>query len=250
MNAKQWASTKVKDYTLSQAVPVTVLTNLLMLSKDPEDGGFYHVGEGYYGTVYRHDLTPGVVYKVAPNTYSHTVVNHGYKRVRCGTVPTNFNRSVADGFAVWATICMDYQAEFGNMPFLPKFYKVQHSRAQSVYAMEALTAFELDYEDDEDAGSTEARRAAVAFAEYLDVDPKFWDDAWIFDDDVIDDLNHFCLWLRRQLPDNFESWDLHSGNVMLRGDCPVLTDPWAGIPPTQPPVSLARRLSASLGVPA
>lgn len=134
------------------------------------------------------------------------------------------------------------------MPFLPKFYKVQHSRAQSVYAMEELDGFPMDYDWDEDGDSSEARSAAVAFAEYLGVDPRFGDDAWVFDDDTIDDLNHFCMWLRRQLPDNFSSWDIHSGNVMLRDDCPVLTDPWSGIHPTERPVSLTRRLSASLGV--
>lgn len=113
MKAKQWAATKVKESTLVQAVPVTVLTNLLMLAKDPEDVGFDHVGAGCYGTVYCHALTPGIVYKVALNTYSHTVASPGYT-FNNNVVPTKFSRTCADGFAVWATLCVEFQAEFGG----------------------------------------------------------------------------------------------------------------------------------------
>ena len=245
MNAKQWANALVKEASFTEEVPVTVLTNIMMLTNDPYEHGFESIGRGCYGEVWAHDKTPNVVYKVAYSTHSDTNVLEGYK-LGDTKVPTRFYRTAADGFAVWATLCVEYQHRHGDAPFLPKFYKVQHSRDRSVYAMELLDAFYID--DEEEDESFEAQAAAVAFADVLGAEPRYWCDHYEFNADDQHRLLHFADWLKARLPDKFDSWDVHSGNVMLRGECPVLTDPWRGISSEGQPVSLARRLSASLGV--
>lgn len=241
MNAKKWASAHVKDATLLEAVPVTVLTNILMLCDDPEESGFGLLGGGCYGNVYYHSLTPGVAYKVAKATHSRTMVFEG-RTTAASVEPTMFSRTSADGYAVWATLCIEYQAQYGDMDFLPKFYKVQHSTGRSVYAMEALGDYLEDDREDE------AVAAAVAFADALGATPRFWDDPYEFDVAQEIELRRFAKWLKARLPSDFSSWDIHTGNVMLRGNCPVLTDPWRGVSPSGLPVSITRRLAASLGV--
>lgn len=245
MNAKQWANALVKEASFTEEVPVTVLTNILMLTNDPYEHGFESLGRGWYGAVWAHDKTPNVVYKVAHETHSSTLVREGYK-LGDTKVPTRFYRTAADGFAVWATLCIEYQHRHGAADFLPKFFKVQHSRERSVYAMELLAAFSSD-EDEEDE-SAEAQAAAVSFADVLGAGPSYWCAPHEFNADDRHRLLHFADWLKARLPAKFDSWDIHSGNVMLRGECPVLTDPWRGISSEGNPVSLTRRLSASLGV--
>ena len=245
MNAKQWANALVKEASFTEEVPVTVLTNILMLTNDPYEQGFESIGSGCFGEVWAHDKTPNVVYKVAHETHSSTNVLGGYK-LGDTKVPTRFYRTAADGFAVWATLCVEYQHRHGDAPFLPKFYKVQHSRDRSVYAMELLDAFYSDESEYDER--LEANAAAAAFADVLGAEPRYWCDPHEFNTDDWHRLLHFADWLKARLPAEFDSWDIHSGNVMLRDECPVLTDPWRGIPSTSRPVSLPRRLSASLGV--
>lgn len=245
MNAKKWASAHVKDATLMEAVPVTVLTNILMLCDAPEESGFDLLGGGCYGNVYYHSLTPGVAYKVAKATHSRTMVFEG-RTTAASVEPTMFSRTSADGYAVWATLCIEYQAQYGDMDFLPKFYKVQHSTGRSVYAMEALDDY--IYADREAEAVAAAVAFAEAFADVLGAGLRYWGDPYEFDVAQASELQRFAAWLKARLPSDFESWDLHTGNVMLRGDCPVLTDPWSGVSPSGLPVSITRRLAASLGV--
>ena len=247
MNAKKWANALVKEASFTEEVPVTVLTNILMLTNDPYEHGFESLGSGCYGEVWAHDKTPNVVYKVAHSTHSSTNVLEG-SEYGGAKVPTRFYRTAADGFAVWATLCNEYQHRHGDAPFLPKFYKVQHSRDRSVYAMELLDAFYFDEDEEEEDESFGALAAAVAFADVLGAEPRYWRDPHEFNADDQDRLLHFADWLTARMPAKFDSWDIHTANVMLRGDCPVLTDPWRGISSEGTPVSLTRRLSASLGV--
>ena len=59
----------------------------------------------------------------------------------------------------------------------------------------------------------------------------------------------FKGWLQDRLPSGGMSWDIHLHNVMMRGDIPVLTDPWAHVyPHCDRATSLTRKFNNSLGI--
>ena len=229
-----WLRGLAKSGSFASTQPERVLARLLTMTDDPSRFGFLRRGEGYFGSVYSHRKTPGTVYKLCFVTFG------GYRK----EYPCGFRKEVSDGYAGWAQLCAEYQREYGKKDFLPDIKEIIHDAKCSVYVMGVL---------DEMLDEEEGRGWAMFFNEFFDTgdepyDPDYktyhhyYHQSW-------DDLVDFRDWLAYRQPSDEMGWDIHSGNVMMRGGTPVLTDPWSHVHPHCSKASaLTRKLNNSLGI--
>ena len=231
-----WLRGIAKNGSFASTQPERVLARLLTMTSDYERYGFCRLGGGYFGVVLEHDKTPGVVYKMCLNTFGGYRKGHG----------TSFYKVASDGYAAWAGLCAEYQREYGQQPFLPHISEVIHDARCSVYVMDVLT----ECEDDETGMGW-----AAFFNDVFDTGRYQHDE----DDYYHQYDKHPCQralmdfrdWLQDRLPSGDMSWDIHLNNVMMRGDIPVLTDPWAFVHPNCNQASaLTRKFNNSVGIPA
>ena len=228
-----WLRGLAKNGSFASTQPERVLARLLTMTDDPSRFGFLRLGGGFFGSVYSHRKTPGTVYKLCLATFG------GYSNGYYG----GFTKEASDGYAGWAQLCADYQKEHGKKDFLPGIKEIIHDARCSVYVMDTLTECE-----DEASGE--------GWAMFFNA---FWDtqDCWYAPEYVHSYDEHPCHnalvdfrdWLQDRLPSSGLRWDIHRHNVMMRGDIPVLTDPWAHVHPNCTQASaLTRKFNNSLGI--
>lgn len=228
-----WLRGLAKNGSFASTQTERVLARLLTLTADPSRFGFLRLGGGFFGSVYSHRKTPGTVYKLCLATFG------GYRKGYCG----GFTKDSSDGYAGWAQLCAEYQREYGKQDFLPDIKEIIHDAKCSVYVMGVLAECE-----DEASG----KGWAMFFNKFFDTeDERYtpeWDRFCEYDHPRWDALVDFRYWLQYHLPSDL-SWDIHRHNVMMRGDTPVLTDPWAHVHPNCAQASaLTRKFNNSLGI--
>ena len=234
-----WLRGLAKNGSFASTQPERVLARLLTMTADPSRFGFLRWGMGFFGSVYYHRKTPGTVYKLCLDTFG------GYRK---GDYDV-FTKGASDGYAGWAQLCAEYQREHGKQDFLPHIKEIIHDARCSVYVMGML---------DEMPNEEEGKGWAMFFNEFFDTGDYRYDplnDDPEYDDPEYDEhpchaaLVDFRDWLQDRLPSSDMRWDIHRHNVMMRGDIPVLTDPWAHVYPncTKAP-ALTRKLNNSLGI--
>lgn len=228
-----WLRGIAKSGSFASTQPERVLARLLTMTSDYRRYGFRRLGGGYFGNVLAHRKTPGVVYKLCLSTFGG--YSQGYA--------TPFAKEVSDGYAAWAGLCAEYQQKYGPQDFLPSIKEIIHAAPRSVYVMDVLTECE-----DEATG----KGWAMFFNDVFDTtdwqyDPEYCN--YYDEHPCQEDLLDFRDWVQDRLPSNGLDWDIHRHNVMMRGDTPVLTDPWAHVYPncTRAP-ALTRKLNNSLGI--
>lgn len=229
-----WLRRVAKSGSFASTQPERVLARLLTMTKDPHRFGFERLGGGCFGSVYSHDKTPGTVYKVCLATFG------GYREGD----NSKFYKDASDGYAGWAALCAEYQQEYGQQEFLPNIKEIIHAPGVSIYVMDCLDECEED----------EGKGWAMFFNGFFDTEDNRYDPD---DDDFEEQHDHphwdalceFRAWLSDRLPSDDTRWDIHRHNVMMRGETPVLTDPWAHVHPNCPrATSLTRKLNNSLGI--
>lgn len=229
-----WLRGLAKNGSFASTQPERVLARLLTMTAYPSRFGFLHLDGGFFGSVYYHRKTPGTVYKVCLDTFG------GYRKRATG----GFTKGASDGYAGWAQLCAEYQREYGKQDFLPDIKEIIHDARCSVYVMD-----ELDEMQDE----AEGRGWAIFFNEFFDTGDVRYDPGCStyphYDDHPSwDGLVNFREWLQYHMPHD-NAWDIHRANVMMRGDTPVLTDPWAHVQPSCTKASsLTRKFNNSLGI--
>ena len=230
-----WLRGLAKSGSFASTQPERVLARLLTMTAVPSRFGFWHLGEGYFGNVYYHKKTPGTAYKLCRNTFG------GY----LNEYPGGFRKESSDGYAGWAQLCAEYQREHGKQDFLPDIKEIIHDAKCSVYVMGML-----DELTDEDEGMG----WAMFFNKFFETgDDRYEPEDYTYphydDHPSWDGLVDFLDWLQDRLPSGDLRWDIHSSNVMMRGNIPVLTDPWAHMhPQCDKAPSLTRKLNNSLGI--
>jgi hypothetical protein len=229
-----WLRGLAKSGSFASTQPERVLARLLTMTADPSRFGFMRLGGGFFGSVYSHRKTPGTVYKLCLDTFG------GYRKGYYG----GFTKDASDGYAGWAQLCAEYQREHGKQDFLPHIKEIIHDAECSVYVMDMLD----EMPDEEGMGW------AMFFNDFFDTgdgryDPEY-DTYPNYDDHPSwDGLVAFRDWLADRRPSDEMGWDIHRFNIMMRGDIPVLTDPWAQVNPHCPQASaLTRKLNNSLGI--
>jgi hypothetical protein len=229
-----WLRGLAKSGSFASTQPERVLARLLTMTADPSRFGFMRLGGGFFGSVYSHRKTPGTVYKLCLDTFG------GYRKGYYG----GFTKDASDGYAGWAQLCAEYQREHGKQDFLPHIKEIIHDAKCSVYVMDMLD----EMPDEEGMGW------AMFFNDFFDTgdgryDPEY-DTYPNYDDHPSwDGLVAFRDWLADRRPSDEMGWDIHRFNIMMRGDIPVLTDPWAQVNPHCPQASaLTRKLNNSLGI--
>ena len=235
MSDVAWLRGIAKNGSFASTQPERVLARLLTMTSDYERYGFRRLSGGYFSSVLTHCKTPGVVYKMCFVTFGG--YGKGYY--------TPFVKHDSDGYAAWAGLCAEYQQEYGPQPFLPNIKEIIHAARCSVYVMDTLT------ECEDEATS---KGWAMFFNDFFDTDESLYDPEYDHlhpynEHPCHDALVDFLDWLQDHLPSNGPRWDIHLGNVMMRGDVPVLTDPWAQVNPKCTRASaLTRKLNNSLGI--
>ena len=231
-----WLRGLAKSDSFASTQPERVLARLLTMTNYPARFGFRCVGGGFFGNVYTHRKTPGTVYKRCLDTFG------GYRKGYYG----GFTKDASDGYAGWAQLCAEYQREHGRQDFLPDIKEIIHDAKCSVYVMGRLEEIQ-----DEAEGSG----WAMFFNKFFDTGDELYDPdykPYLYYDDHSswDGLVDFRDWLADRQPPDMR-WDIHRFNIMMRGDIPVLTDPWAHVHPncSQAP-ALTRKLRNSQGIPA
>lgn len=229
-----WLRGLAKSGSFASTQPERVLARLLTMTADPSRFGFRYLGGGYFGSVYSHCKTPDTVYKLCLATFG------GYSEGLSG----GFHKDSSDGYAGWAQLCAEYQREYGKQDFLPDIKEIIHDVKCSVYVMGML-----DEMPDE-----EGKGWAMFFNFFFfDTPDDRYDSGFerfhLYDEHPCHDaLVDFWDWLQYHLPRDI-SWDIHRHNVMMRGDTPVLTDPWAHVHPNCTKASaLTRKFNNSLGI--
>lgn len=230
-----WLRGLAKSGSFASTQPERVLARLLTMTADPSRFGFMRLGGGFFGDVYSHKKTPDTVYKLCPVTFG------GYRKGDYG----GFHKDASDGYAGWAQLCAEYQRDHGKQDFLPHIKEIIHDTRCSVYVMDRL-----DKMPDEEEGMG----WAMFFNEFFDTgdgryEPEF-EHFHIYDEHPCHAaMVDFRDWLQDRLPASDMCWDIHRHNVMMRGDIPVLTDPWAHVHPNCSKASaLTRKLNNSLGI--
>lgn len=230
-----WLRGLAKSGSFASTQPERVLARLLTMTDDPSRFGFLRLGGGYFGSVYYHCKTPDTVYKLCLDTFG------GYRKGDYG----GFTKEASDGYAGWAQLCAEYQRERGKQDFLPDIKEIIHDAKGSVYVMGVL---------DEMPDEAEAMGWAMFFNELFDTgderyDPEYHTYPYYDDHPSWDDLVDFRDWLAYRQPSGEVRWDIHQFNIMMRGDIPVLTDPWAHVYPNCTKASaLTRKFNNSLGI--
>lgn len=230
-----WLRGLAKNGSFASTQPERVLARLLTMTADHSRFGFRRLGGGYFGRVYSHKKTPGTAYKVCSGTFG------SYRKGYSG----GFTKSSSDGYAGWAQLCAEYQQEHGKQDFLPHIKEIIHDAKCSVYVMDIL---------DETPDEAEGMGWAMFFNDFFETDDERYDPDYNkyphYDDHPSwDGLVDFRDWLADRQPPNDMQWDIHSSNIMMRGDIPVLTDPWAHIHPHCSQASaLTRKLNNSRGI--
>lgn len=230
-----WLRGIAKSGSFASTQPERVLARLLTMTKDCARYGFRLLSSGYFGSVLTHRKTPGVVYKLCLATFG------GYRQVDM----QHFEKGASDGYAGWAGLCAEYQQEFGPQPFLPSIKEIIHDAKCSVYVMDML-------EEMQDAA--EGRGWAMFFNKFFETgdqryEPEYYTYPHYDDHPSWDGLVDFRDWLQDRLPSSDSLWDIHRHNVMMRGDIPVLTDPWAHVHPSCSQASaLTRKFNNSVGI--
>ena len=230
-----WLRGLAKSGSFASTQPERVLARLLTMTANPSRFGFMRLGGGYFSSVYAHNKTPDTVYKLCLDTFG------GYSKGYSG----GLRKESSDGYAGWAQLCAEYQREHGKQDFLPDIKEIIHDAKCSVYVMGVL---------DEVPNEEEGMGWATFFNEFLDTD----DDRYSLEFDHFHSYDehpcHYALvdfrdWLQDRLPSSDLRWDIHRDNVMMRGNIPVLTDPWAHVHPhCYKASSLTRKLNNSLGI--
>jgi hypothetical protein len=229
-----WLRGLAKSGSFASTQPERVLARLLTMTDDPSRFGFLRLGGGYFGSVYSHKKTPDTVYKLCLATFG------GYRKAYSG----GFRKEASDGYAGWAQLCAEYQREHGKQDFLPHIKEIIHDSKRSVYVMDMLD----EMPDEEGMGW------AMFFNEFFETgDGRYnpeYDTYPNYDDHPSwDGLVAFRDWLADRQPSDEMGWDIHRFNIMMRGDIPVLTDPWAHVNPQCSQASaLTRKLNNSLGI--
>ena len=233
-----WLRGLAKSGSFASTQPERVLARLLIMANDPSRFGFRRIGGGYFGSVYSHKKTPATVYKLCLTTFG------GYRKGHYG----GFIKDVSDGYAGWAQLCAEYQREHGKQDFLPDIKEIIHDAKCSVYVMDMLDEIPDDHE---------GMGWVMFFNEFFETrdeyDPDYDPDDETYphydDHPSWDGLVHFRDWLACRQPPDEMGWDIHSANIMMRGDIPVLTDPWGYVYPQCSQASaLTRKLDNSLGI--
>lgn len=229
-----WLRGLAKSGSFASTQPERVLARLLIMTADPSRFGFKYLGGGYFGSVYSHKKTPDTVYKLCPVTFG------GYRKGHYG----GFIKDASDGYAGWAQLCAEYQREHGKQDFLPDIKEIIHDDKCSVYVMDML---------DEMPDEEENMGWAMFFNEFFDTGDEPYDPDYItghhYHHHSWDGLVNFRDWLADRQPSYEMGWDIHIGNVMMRGGTPVLTDPWSHVNPHCSKASaLTRKLNNSLGI--
>lgn len=225
-----WLRGLTKSGSFASTQPERVLARILTMTTHPTRFGFKKIGGGYYGRVYSHEKTPGTVYKVCRYTFG------GYEVDDDG----DFRKYASDGYAGWARLCADYQKEYGKQDFLPDIKEIIHDARCSVYVMGELEA----------AFANEGQGWADFFDEFFHGGSEEYAMDYGYHPSW-DGLVAFRDWLEDRGPSEDIGWDIHRLNIMMRGDVPVLTDPWAGVDPYCPrATSLNRKFRNSQGIPA
>lgn len=229
-----WLRGLAKSGSFASTQPERVLARLLIMTDSTSSFGFRLLGGGYFGSVYSHHKTPGTVYKRCFDTFG------GYLKAQPGD-DGGFTKEASDGYAGWAQLCAEYQREHGKQDFLPHIKEIVHDDKCSVYVMDMLD----EMPDEEGIGW------ATFFNEFFDTGDSRYDQepSHYNDHPSWDGLVNFRDWLAYRNPSDETLWDIHSGNVMMRGGIPVLTDPWAHVYPNCPKASaLTRKFNNSLGI--
>lgn len=230
-----WLRGLAKNGSFASTQPERVLARLLTMTDAPSRFGFLRLGGGYFGSVYSHKKTPGTVYKRCLATFG------GYRKWNDG----GFLKDASDGYAGWAQLCAEYQRDYGKQDFLPDIKEIIHDAKCSVYVMGML---------DKMPDEAEGRGWAMFFNEFFDTgnepyNPEYSTYPHYDDHPSWDGLVHFRDWLADCQPSGGDTWDIHCFNVMMRGDTPVLTDPWAYVIPNCPQASaLTRKFNNSRGI--
>ena len=229
-----WLRGLAKSGSFASTQPERVLARLLTMTDDPSRFGFMRMGGGFFGSVYSHRKTPGTVYKLCLVTFG------GYRKGYYG----GFHKDASDGYAGWAQLCAEYQREHGKQDFLPNIKEIIHDTKCSVYVMDML---------DEMLDEEEGRGWAMFFNEFFETGDVRYDPEYNtsphYDHPSWDGLVAFRDWLADRQPSDEMGWDIHRFNIMMRGDIPVLTDPWAHVNPQCSQASaLTRKLNNSLGI--
>ena len=229
-----WLRGLAKNGSFASTQPERVLARLLTMTSDYGRYGFRHLDEGYFSSVLTHHKTPGVVYKLCLATFG------GYRKGYSG----GFTKDASDGYAGWAQLCAEYQREYGKQDFLPDIKEIIHDTKCSVYVMGVL----------DEIPEEEGKGWAMFFNDFFDTEDQRYDPKYrhfpSYDDHPHQDaLLDFRDWLQDRLPASELRWDIHRHNVMMRGDTPVLTDPWAHVHPNCAQASaLTRKFNNSLGI--
>ena len=230
-----WLRGLAKSGSFASTQPERVLARLLTMTAYPSRFGFLYLGGGYFSSVYSHKKTPDTVYKLCLATFG------GYRKRYSG----GFSKCSSDGYAGWAQLCAEYQREYGKQDFLPDIKEIIHDAKCSVYVMDTLT---------ECADQASGKGWAMFFNEFFDTDDERYDLELDHFHSYDEHPCHYALvdfrdWLQDRLPSSDLRWDIHLHNVMMRGDIPVLTDPWAHVHPNCAQASaLTRKLNNSLGI--
>ena len=230
-----WLRGLAKSGSFASTQPERVLARLLTMTSDWRRYGFRRLDGGYFSSVLTHRKTPGVVYKLCLTTFG------GYSKCPYGV----FHKDFSDGYAGWAQLCAEYQRGYGKQDFLPDIKEIIHDSKCSVYVMGVL---------DEMPDEEEGRGWAMFFNDFLATgddryDPEYSHFHSYAEHPCHDALVDFRDWLQDRLPPGALGWDIHRHNVMMRGDIPVLIDPWAHVHPNCTQASaLTRKLNNSLGI--
>ena len=226
-----WLRGLAKSGSFASTQPERVLARLLTMTDEPSRFGFMRMAGGYFGSVYSHCKTPGTVYKLCRDTFG------GYRKERLSV----FRKEPSDGYAGWAQLCAEYQREHGKQDFLPNIKEIIHDAKCSVYVMGVLA---------ECKNEASGKGWAMFFNKFFDTgDVKYQTYTHYDDHPSWDGLVAFRDWLADRLPSDEMRWDIHRYNVMMRGETPVLTDPWAHVHPNCAQASaLTRKFNNSLGI--
>ena len=230
-----WLRGLAKSGSFASTQPERVLARLLTMTDDPSRFGFMYLGGGYFGSVYAHKKTPDTVYKLCRDTFG------GYHNGCYG----GFIKDASDGYAGWAQLCAEYQREYGKQDFLPDIKEIIHDARCSVYVMGIL---------EEMPDEAEGKGWAMFFNKFFETGDERYDPGYNtyphYDEHPCHDaLVDFRDWLQDRLPSSGLRWDIHRHNVMMRGNIPVLTDPWAHVHPNCSQASaLTRKFNNSLGI--
>lgn len=234
-----WLRGIAKSGSFASTQPERVLARLLTMTEDYKRYGFRFLSSGYFGSVLTHRKTPGVVYKLCLATFG------GYRKRYHKGYMQHFVKDASDGYAGWAGLCAEYQQEFGPQPFLPSIKEIIHDAKCSVYVMDTLT---------ECPDKPTGKGWAMFFNDFFDTEDVRYDSEFehfhLYDEHPCHDaMVDFRDWLQDRLPSSDMCWDIHRHNVMMRGDIPVLTDPWAHVHPNCSQASaLTRKFNNSVGI--